>query len=138
MVRTCFGGNDCATINIFGPNMFWWNFFVRTCFEEMILQSKKNFQKQILIKFFVRNRFLRKWFCSPKKFSTKKILMKIFGMNLFSRKWVCNHKKFSNKNFLVRTYFRGNDFATIKNFRPKLFNEKFWLEPVFEEIILQP
>ena len=36
------------------------------------------------------------------------------------------------------TSFRENEFATIKKFDQKIFQENFWLEPVFEEIILQP
>ena len=60
---------------------------------------------------------------------------------------------------MVQTCFRGNDFATIKNFQtnifglyliprkgfyhprncgPKMKDENFWLKPVFEEMILQP
>ena len=34
---------------------------------------------------------------------------------------------------MVQTYSRGNDFATTK-----IFDEKFWINPTPEEIILQP
>ena len=47
----------------------------------------------------------------------------LFLPNLFSRKWFCKNKEFSTKKvwwkFLVETCFRGNNLATIKNFRPK-------------------
>jgi len=64
---------------------------------------------------------------------------------------------------LLQTYFRGNDFATIKkiqpkifykyfsfkpitgkmiftikNFRLKNFHENFWFKPIPEEMIMQP
>jgi len=34
---------------------------------------------------------------------------------------------------MVQTYSRGNDFATTK-----IFDEKFWINPTPEEMILQP
>jgi len=39
---------------------------------------------------------------------------------------------------MVQTYSRGNDFATIKYFRQKIFNENFWFKPISKEMILQP
>jgi len=64
-----------------------------------------------------------------------KCLMKMFGLNQFPRKWFCNHKKFSTKNlfmnFLVYIYSRGKDFATIKNFRPKNFQNRIFDPYVF-------
>jgi hypothetical protein len=39
---------------------------------------------------------------------------------------------------LIETYFRGNDFATIKIVDQKIFDENYWLKPIPAETILQP
>ena len=59
----------------------------------------------------------------------QKFVMKNFSKKLFSRKWF-RKKIFGLKNvswiFFLWTYPRGNDFATIQNFRPKNFFTKIF------------
>ena len=68
--------------------------------------------------------------------------MKIFGITCFRGNDFATIKYFRPKKlswkFLVGTCFRGIDFAMTKHFGPKMFDNNFWQEPVFEEMILQP
>ena len=141
LVQTCSRGNDFATINIFDQKSSDEKFWFKPVFEEMILQSSKILDQIVFYEILVSKLFSRKLFCNHKKFSTKKCLIKILGSNQFSRKWFCYNKKFSKTNLMkifVLTCFRGNDFATIINFRQKVFWWKFSVEHVFLEMILQP
>ena len=115
--------------------------FFQTCFLGNDFAITKKFSaKKFLMKISNQNLFSRKWFCNHKQFSAKKFLMKIFNHNLFSRKWFCKHKKFSTKKVLMKmfgaTCFRGNDFGTLKNYRPKFFQVSLTLG--FKETNFQP
>jgi len=48
------------------------NFWFKPVFKEIILHSNKFFTKQFLMKFFGSNLFLRKSFCTKKRFDEKK------------------------------------------------------------------
>jgi len=89
---------------------------VQTCFRGNDFATIKNFRP----KFFDENFWFKPVFEEMILQSSKILDQKIFDEILF------------------QNCFRGNDFATIKNFRPKIFDEHFWFKPIFEEMILQP
>jgi hypothetical protein len=135
LVQTCFLGNDFATIKIFRPKNFWWKFLFQTCFRGNDFATIKHFRpKTFWWKFLFETCLLGNDFATIKILRPKNCMI-IFGSNLFSRNWICNHKTFLTKiflwKFLVQICFRGNGFATIKNFGQKFFYEKCLVQTVF-------
>ena len=145
--------------------MFWWKFLVESYFRGNDFATIKNFED--LMKIFGSNLFHRKWFCNHKNFLPKyfrwKFLVQIYSrgndyepINIFRPKSFFNFlcwnliprndfetiKNLGPKifwwKFFIRTYSRGNDFATINIFEQKMVDEIFWMKPVPEEIILEP
>ena len=117
LIKTCFWGNDFATIKNFQQNNFWWIFLIKTCFRGNDFGTIKNFRpKNFLWKFLAGSCFRGNDFATKKNLDQKNLIY-IFGRNLFSRKWFCNHKKF---------------------WIQKCYSNKFSCKPVFEEMILKP
>ena len=95
LVRIYFRGNDFATIKIFRPTNFFMKIFGSNLFSRKWFCHHKKFYTIIFSwKFLVEICFRGNNFAIIKIFD-QKVLMKFFGRNRFSRKWFCDHKNFS-------------------------------------------
>ena len=113
---TCFGANDFATLKHFRPKHFLRESLMQTCFRGNDFAIIKFFDQKIFKENFSSIPVFQEMILQPLKFLTKTFQSKCF----------------------MKTCFRENDFATIQIFRPKKFYKMLWINPIFEEMIMQP